>query len=107
MSDKKGAGIPEWVKAGFFKLGNHFAVKFLTKLLARIGLGLSGPIGWIASFFIDKLLKRVWALVVKTVIRKQEQKETAKELKEYDDKISKPGATAEEIKDAGKDFLTS
>lgn len=106
MEEKK-AILPEWIKSGFFKIGNHFAVKFLTKLLAKIGLGFSGPVGWIASFLIEKVLKKAWFYISKFAIRKLEEKETAEELKVYDDKINKPGATPEEIKDAGKDFLSS
>ena len=102
MSEKKRL-IPPWVKELFFKFGSSV----ITKGLVRIGLKMVGPVGWVASFFIDWVLKKAWPVVVRVVVGLVEKKETAKELKDYGDKINKPDATAEEIKDAGKDMLSS
>lgn len=106
MSEKKGA-IPVWLKEGFFRLGNHFLVKLLTRVLAKIGLGFAGPIGWIASFFIEKILKVVWGLVVIAYHKIFEKIETEKEVKKYEGVVNKPDATTEEKANAGKDFLNS
>ncbi len=93
----------EVIKQIFFKVGNSFIVK----LLIRAGLSVTGPVGWIASFFIDKILKKAWVYVMRGWNWISEKRETKKELKEYDDKINKPDATEREIKDAQKDFLSS
>jgi len=95
--------IPAWIKTLYFK----FATNFIIKMLARFGLRLAGPLGWIASFFIENILKKGWELIVKLTIWKEEEIETAKELKEYKKTINKEGVNAEAIKEAGKDFLSS
>lgn len=105
--EKKGAGIPSWMKDMFFKAGNHFITKALVKVVAKVGLSLSGPLGWLASFFIDKILRKLWDGVVYVWTWFAEKLETRRELKKYREQIDKPGATPEEIKDAGKDFLSS
>lgn len=104
---KKSEVILSWLKTAFFKVGNHFAVKFVTKLLARIGLGLSGPVGWVASFLIEKVLKKAWYWVAVGYHKITEYYQTKKELKKYKETINKPGATPEEIADAADDFITS
>src|SRR5688500_15800550 len=106
MSEKEEATI-SWIKSLFFKAGNHFAVKLITKFLLRFGLNLWGPFGWVASFFIAKVLKKVWAFGIRLYFHWSEDRETKKEVKEYSDKINKPNATVEEVGDAGKNFLES
>ena len=79
------------------------AVSYLLKA-AGVASGFWGFVAGIAA-------KYLWKLAVKLGIKyenKIEEKiETAKELKTYDEKINKPDASPEDIKQAGKDFLNS
>lgn len=106
-SKPQGNAFKTWLKFFFFKLGEKAVFKVMTKVLAKVGLSLTGPIGWIASLFADKILKKVWQLFWAGVTFAKEFFQTKKEVKDYKDVVNKPGATAEEIKDAGKDFLSS
>jgi len=104
---KKDAGIPSQFKAWVFNLSKTWLMKLLAKGLARIGLSLSGPIGWIASFLVEKVLKKIGKVLKRAYIFFAEQKETEKEVKEYKKEINAPDATKEEISNEGSKFLSS
>lgn len=88
--------------------------KFIrTKIInALIGLGLkmTGPIGIIASFFIGKFSEYAWKFLYKLGVKSknaiEEKIESEEELKEYKEKINDEAAKPEDIKNAGRDFLT-
>ena len=95
-----------YIKGLFFKFVKTQAMK----AMISAGLRVSGPVGIIASIAISKFTKMLWKALYKMGVRKknqiQEKIETAKELKEYEDKINDPNAKPEDIKNAGKDFIT-
>lgn len=94
-----------YIKGLFFKFIRTQAMK----AMISAGLKLTCPIGIIASVIITKLSKVLWKLLYKIGVRSKnsikEKIETAKEKKEYEEKIHKPDAKPEDIRDAGRDFL--
>lgn len=94
----------EWAKLLFFKLGENF----LMKALVRVGLSMTGPVGWVVSLVIDKVLKSGWqygyGAWMTYVWAPIKAKRDAKKVK---DVINKPGATPEEIANASDDFMRS
>lgn len=99
--------LVESIKAWFFSAAKGKIIQ----ILVAAGLRMTGPIGWIASLVINKVLSALWAVAYKFGIKKKneiaEKIETQKELKEYAEKIEDPNASAEDIKKAGKDFISS
>lgn len=95
-----------YIKGLFFKLIRTQVMR----LLISLGLKMTGPVGIFASFVIKKLSEYLWRIVYKLGIKTknsiEEKIETAKEQKEYEEKIHKPEAKPEDIRDAGRDFLT-
>lgn len=85
-------------------------IKAVTSLAIKYGLKVSGPIGLFLSIFSGKISKWIsdmaYKLGVKVKNTLEENKETKKELEEYEKKINDHAATPKDIKDAGKDFLT-
>lgn len=105
--EKKGAGIPESVKSWFLKFAEHELMQAFIKVLAKVGLGLTGPFAWLASFFIDKVVLKVWNFCIRGYINILEYFQTKKEVEEYKDGINKPNASADEISHEGDEFLSS
>lgn len=95
-----------YIKGIFFKLVRTQAVK----AIISAGLKMSGPVGIIANIVIGKLSKIAWEILYKLGVKYKNQVDekiqTAKELKEYKEKISNENSTPEDIKNAGRDFLT-
>ena len=95
-----------YIKGLFFKFVKTQAMK----VLISAGLKVTGPVGMIASIAISKFTKMLWKVLYKMGVRQknqiEEKLETAKEFKENDEKINDPNATPEDIKNAGKDFIT-
>lgn len=89
------------VKAYFFKFIKTRAIKYLIGL----GVNMTGLVGWIATLVIDKVSKLLWKVARKIGIQIEEKIETQKELKEYENKIN--NSTPEDVKKAGKDFLSN
>lgn len=85
------------MKIDFVKLLKSFGVKFFA--------GLAGWQAWLIDLILNKAWKlfvQAWKKALKTLETKKEIKD---ELKKYEDKINKPNATEEEIRDAGRDFI--
>lgn len=95
-----------YIKGLFFKFIKTQAMK----ALVSAGLKVTGPIGMIASIAISKFSKLLWKVLYKFGVRKknqiQEKLETQEELKQYTEKLNDPKSTPEDIKNAGRDFLT-
>jgi len=79
------------------------------KALIGFGLKMTGPIGVFASFFIGKFSEYGWKILYKLGFKAktaiEEEIKSQKDLKEYEEKIHKPDATPENIRDAGRDML--
>ncbi len=85
------------MKIDFVELLKNFGIKFFA--------GLSGWKAWLLNLVFNKLSKafvKAWNKALKTLETKKEIKD---ELKKYDERINKPNATEEEIRDAGRDFI--
>lgn len=82
-------------------LVKNFAVQAILKSISAS----TGFLGWLAGIFVNKAFELARKLIRRKVVETEAAEESKQELKEYDKKINKPGATAEEIKDAGKEFL--
>lgn len=82
------------------------AIRDLIVNLTLKALGIaSGFWGYVSSI----ALKYIYAFLYKEVKNEkiiiEEKLETKKELNQYDQAINAPNATADEIKNAGKDFI--
>ncbi len=106
MDNSKFNLLMEYVKGLFFKFIRTQAMK----ALIGAGLKMTGPIGVFASFLIGKVSEYLWKFLYKLGVKTKnaidEKIETEKELKEYKEKINDEAAKPEDIKNAGRDFLT-
>lgn len=95
-----------YIKGLFFKFVKTQAIK----AAISAGLKVTGPVGIVLNIFISKAAKAMWKLLYKMGVRKknqiQEKLETQEELKQYTEKLNDPKSTPEDIKNAGRDFLT-
>ena len=81
-------------------------VALLSGLKVKALVGLAGWQAWL----VNLIMNRAWKFIVKQfkklmVILAVRKKVIKEELPKYQDAIKKEGATADEIKDAGKGFL--
>ena len=113
--EKKESSLVDSIKEQFFKwlksdLVKSYLFKFIktnaVKYLIGLGLKMTGPMGWLVNFLINKGSKLLWKVLRKIGIYGSEEVETKKEVKEHGERINAPGATEEVIKKSGKDFIT-
>jgi hypothetical protein len=83
-------------------------------IMAKIGAGLAGPVTFVLSLFIDKLLSYLQEAVSRWIKQKEQdakndelKKIDAEKAKEYKQVIGNPNSTEKEIEDASLDFLNS
>jgi hypothetical protein len=75
--------------------------------IVKLGLKASGFAAFAYSLVLKYAYKFMFEYLRREKLHYEEKKETAKEKEKYEEIINKPGATNEEIRDAGKDFLNS
>lgn len=89
------------------------ALKLLIrKFLSRAGIALTGPLGWLASLVIDKLLIQFekWARKktkeAQDAIKNYGEKKTdEKNAQEYKEVLNSPAKSESQLDDATSDFL--
>jgi hypothetical protein len=84
-----------------------------TFILTKIGLAVSGPIGWVASLIIDKLLGVIITLLFQAaqsvkdkVVENQNKKEEAKAETKYEGTLQDGASEADQV-EASTDVLNS
>lgn len=106
MDNSKFNLLMNYLKGLFFKVIRTQVIK----ALIGAGLKMTGPIGVFASFLIGKFSEYAWKFLYKLGVQSknaiEEKIESDKELKEYKEKINDEAAKPEDIKNAGRDFLT-
>lgn len=91
------------------------ALKLLIiKMLSRAGLALTGPLGWLASLIIDRLLIKLekWARHQAKVAKEaaqnfREKKNDEKNAEEYKEVLNSPNKTESQLDSSTSDFLNS
>jgi len=83
-------------------------------IMAKVGAGLAGPVAFVLSLLIDKILLRIqeefnrWANQKAQDKRNDELKKIDEEkAKEYKNVIGNSNSTEKDIEDASLDFLNS
>lgn len=79
--------------------------KYLTNIIVRVALKLSGPLGWIASIFVNKYTKKI---CIEIYYWLREGKDTIVAwwvTKKYDKIVKDKDATREERRSAEDDFI--
>lgn len=81
-------------------------------LLKKAGVALSGPLGWLASLFIDKLIsflfekgKELFIYLKDKITNALERRVDEKNSAKYEETLSKPGKSESDIDSATSDFL--
>lgn len=77
----------------------------LKSLGSKVLGGLSGPAGWLVGLLVEKAISFVTSLVKGYLARRERDKKDQQQEVIYNEEIKKPGATLEEIRLAGDDFL--
>lgn len=76
------------------------AVKRLRKYVVASILGFSGPLGWIANFALDYVVKKGWLSI-------ETNHEVAKKKEAYDKVRNDPNSTVEDIGKSFHDLLNN
>lgn len=77
-------------------------------LLKRVGVSVSGPVGWLVSLFVDKIL--VWLQemgrrIIVNIKEKFRQKKDEKNEQKYQEVLNSDNKTEQDIDNATDDLL--
>lgn len=60
---------------------------------------------WLAKYLMDRIIKAIEVYYKKYMIQKEQTKKAEVENELYKERINDPNAKAEDIRDAGRDFI--
>jgi hypothetical protein len=77
-------------------------------LLKKVGVSLSGPIGWLVSLFVDKIAVWVQEMIRRTIVNIKEKfraKKDEKNEQKYQEVLNSDNKTEQDIDNATDDLL--